>query len=130
MIAHMAEALMAPTCTGGCGLSKTRHREGCIFMGVIHFAERRFSRRTAKNYLMLVARLWREGDPDFLNDDDLYDWLYIYLDSTEAARLAVTLGFRIPGHLFNPERRLCALLAQRRGVKLSRRRKVYQWATA
>mgnify|MGYP001558438609 CR=1 FL=1 len=73
-IAEMALALNVPTCTAGCALSKTRHREGVIDgFGIIHFAERRFSRRSAKNYLMLVARLWREGDPEYLNIE-LFDW--------------------------------------------------------
>lgn len=127
-ITEMAARLEVPTCTGGCGLSRTRHRTGCIFMGVVHFAERRFSRRAAKNYLMLVARMDREADGEYLNRIDLYDWFYVYVDSVTAARMAKQLGFRLPASIFEREREMVRLLAARRGVKLSRYKKVYQWS--
>ena len=57
-IHHMALVLDVPTCTGGCGLSKTRHRTGSIDpFGTIHYAERRFTKRSARNYLLLVAEM-------------------------------------------------------------------------
>lgn len=125
-IRDMADRLGVPTCTGGCGLSATRHRTGCIFLGVVHFAERRFSRRAAKNYLMLVARRDREMNDGYLNHE-VYDWWYVWHDSVTAAVMARLLGFRLPAAIFARERALCRLLADRRGVKLSRYRRVAAW---
>lgn len=125
-ITEMGARLGVPTCTGGCGLSATRHRTGCIFLGVVHYAERRFTRRAARTYLMLVARLERENDPAFLNDE-VYDWLYPYIDSVEAGKLAMQLGFRLPAAVFDRQREQVRSLAARRGVKLSRRGNLYQW---
>ena len=127
-IAEMGRHLDIPTCTGGCGLSATRHREGCVFLNVVHFAERRFTRRAARNYLLLAAKQQRIIDEGYLNDIDLYDWMYVALDSMQAARFARELGFRIPSHLFDRQREMCRLLAARRGVKLSRYRNVQEWS--
>ena len=126
-ITEMARRLDTEVCVGGCGLSAGRHRAGCIFLGVIHFAERRFTRRAARNFLLLVARRDREADADYLNHE-VYDWFYVWLDSVTAARLALRLGFRLPARLFDPERELCQALAARRGVKLSRYKRVWQWS--
>ena len=127
-VTEMGERLEVPTCTGGCGLSATRHRTGCVFLNVVHFAERRFSKRAAKNYLLLVARMDREADGEYLNNIDLYDWFYCYIDSVNAARMAKQLGFRLPASIFARERAMVRLLANRRGVKLTKYRKVYQWS--
>jgi hypothetical protein len=125
---ELANRLEVKWCSGGCGLSTTKHREGCIDpFGVIHFAERRFTRRSARNFLILVARMDRESDPGFLNID-LYDWFYVYLDSVDAARMAKAAGFRLPAPLFDAQRQRCRDLAARRGVKLSKYRKVWNWA--
>lgn len=126
-IEQLARTLDVPWCGGGCGLSATKHREGCAFLGVIHFAERRFTLRGARNFLLLVARMDREADPGFLNVE-LYDWFYVYLDSVEAARMAKVAGFRLRGSLFRDRRQLCLDLATKRGVKLSKYRKVWSWA--
>ena len=72
-ISEMATRLDVPWCGGGCGLSKTKHREGCLFLGVVHFADRRFTRRAARNLLLLVARMKRESDDQYLNHE-VYDW--------------------------------------------------------
>ena len=115
-------------CLGGCGLSATRHRTGTIDpFGTVHFADRRFTRRAAKNLLLLIAQRDREEDPGFLNVE-LYDWFYLWRDSTTAVRLAANLGFRLPSRLFDGERELCRMLASRRGVKLSKYKRVYQWS--
>lgn len=123
----MSQHLGVAWCGGGCGLSATRHRQGCLFLNVIHWKERRFTRRAARTYLMLVARMRREADPGFLNEPDLYDWLYVYIDSTEAGRLAMQLGFRLPAAVFDHQREQVRAMAARRGVKLSKRTKVYAW---
>lgn len=127
-IRQLAERLDVPWCGGGCGLSATRHREGCVFLNVVHFAERRFTRRAARNFLLLVARMDRESDDGYLNIDT-FDWWYLYKDSVTAQRMAQKAGIRIPARLFDHQREMCRLLAARRGVRLSRYRKVYQWAT-
>lgn len=127
-ITEMGTRLDVSTCTGGCGLSVTRHREGAVFMGIVHFADRRFTRRAAKNYLMLVARRDREADAGYLNNIELYDWFYTYLDAVNATRMAKTLGFRLPAAIFNRERSLCQILAANRGVRLSKYKKVWNWA--
>lgn len=122
----MGARLGVPTCTGGCGLSATRHREGCLFLGVIHFAERRFSRRAARTYLMLVARMDRESDGGYLNDPR-FDWWYCHHDAVAAQRLAHRLGFSIPSRAFDAQRRECRLLASARGIRLAKYRRVYEW---
>ena len=127
-VEEIGVALGVPICTGGCGLSASRHRTGTIFLGVIHFAERRFTKRGAKNLLMLVARRAREMDPGYLNIA-LYDWWYVYSDSVVAFRLARgDLGIRLPAHLFDRERARCRDLAARRNVRLSKYRRVYEWS--
>lgn len=128
-IQEMADRLGVVICVGGCGLSASRHRAGVIDpFGIIHFAERRFTKRGAKNLLMLVARRAREMDPGYLNIA-LYDWWYVYSDSVVAFRLARgDLGIRLPAHLFDRERARCRDLAARRNVRLSKYRRVYEWS--
>lgn len=129
-VTEIAAALDVPVCVGGCGLSISRHRAGVIDpFGIIHFAERRFTKRGAKNLLILVARITREQDPGYLNIP-LYDWFYLWSDCTTAAAYAGDLGFRLPAHLFNRERALCRDLAARRNVRLSKYRRVYEWSRA
>ncbi len=126
MTRRVALRLGGPICMGGCGLSASAHRRGRIFLDVVHFADRRFTKRALRNLLLLIARQRRERDPEFLNDE-MYDWYYQYLDSVEAARLARSLGVVLPSRLFDQRRALCRALAARRGVKLSRRKEVYSW---
>lgn len=127
---EMAARLDIPWCPGGCGLSESRHRTGTIFLGVVHYSRRRFTKRGAKNLLMLVARRAREMDPEYLNIP-LYDWWYVYADSVAASKLAFNLlGIRLPAHLFDRERALCRDLAARRNVRLSKYRKTYEWSRA
>jgi len=124
---QMAKALYVPFCAGECGIVTRSHEQGFVFLDVVHWAERRFTRRGAKNFLMLVARRRRLLDPEFLNIPE-YDWIYEHLDSTMAQRMAHGLGFRIPAHLFDMERNRCARLAQKRGVKLSKYPAIYAWS--
>lgn len=70
----------------------------------------------------------RENDGEYLNRIDLYDWFYVYVDSVNAARMAKQLGFRLPASIFEREREMVRLLAARRGVKLTKYRKVWSWA--
>jgi hypothetical protein len=126
-IEDMAERLDIRWCGGGCGLSETRHREGCIFLGVVHFRERRFTKRAARNFLMLAARMQRESDEGYLNIP-LFDWWYCYSDSIAAGRMAMECGFRLPAAVFDEQREMCRLLAAKRGVRLSKYRKVWAWS--
>ena len=123
----MAKRLDVPWCGGGCGLSATKHREGRAFLGVIHYAERRFTKRSARNFLLLVALMDRESDQGYLNHE-VYDWWYCYHDSVTAAKMALRCGFRLPASVFDQQRERCRLLAAKRGVRLSKYRKVWSWA--
>lgn len=115
-------------CTGDCGLSDRRHRLGVIDpFGTAHYANRRFTRRAAKNLLVLIARRNRTSDTGYLNVE-VYDWWYVYDDSVTAERMALGLGFRLPARLFDRERAMCRLMADRRGVKLSAYRRVMEWS--
>lgn len=124
-----AKRLEVPWCDGGCGLSITRHKTGCIDpFGVIHFTNRKPTKRGYARFLTLVARMDREADGEYLNRIDLYDWFYCYIDSVNAARMAKQLGFRLPASIFEREREMVRLLAAHRGVKLTKYRKVWSWA--
>ena len=126
-VSEIARQLDVPVCTGGCGLSVSRHSRGTIDpFGVIHFAERRFTRRGARNLLLLIARRDREADAGYLNVP-VFDWWYVYHDSVTAARMARSLGFVIPARLWDLDREWCRLLAARRGVRLGKYRRVYNW---
>lgn len=128
-VADLAAAFEVRWCSGGCGLSDRRHRQGFVFLGVVHFADRRFSRRSARNFLLLVARQRREADPQYLNIP-LFDWYYLYHDAVHATEMAGAAGFRIPARLWNDQREQVRLLAARRGVHLSRPpyRAIYEWS--
>jgi hypothetical protein len=113
-------------CSGECGLSNNAHRRGVVLMGVIHFADRRFSRRALRNLLLLVARREREGDESYLNSP-VYDWYYLYLDNVQAAKWALHLGVRLPARLSRTDRLRCQRLAADRGVRLSHHPRVRSW---
>lgn len=102
-----------------CPVSAARHRRGTEDgMGLIHYADRRLTKRSVKRLLMMVAARNRRKDPEFLNDP-VYDFLYPYLDSVEAQRLAQTFGsMRLPARLFDVEREVVRYRAAMRGVAL------------
>jgi hypothetical protein len=113
-----------------CGLSERQHRKGVIDpFGVVHFMDRRFTRRALRNFLLLVARRDREyGDLDYLNIPG-YDWYYLWSDETTASMWAASLGVRLPARLSAQSRWKCLTLARKAGVKLSKRPAIYAWAT-
>jgi len=113
-------------CTGGCGLSTNAHRRGTLLLGVVHFADRRFSRRALRNLLILVARREREADPEYLNIP-AYDWWYVYADNVQASKWALRLGVRLPARLSRVDRLRCQRLAITRGIHLSRYPRVQSW---
>jgi hypothetical protein len=124
--AAMAAKLKVPFCGGGCGMPDQVHEQGLVFLNVLHWRERRFTRRGAKHFLMLIAKAKRLVDPEYLNAEE-FDWMYIHNDAVMAQALAGQFGFRIPARLFDIDRMRCARLAQKRGVKLSNYPAVYQW---
>jgi hypothetical protein len=123
----LSARLHVATCEGLCGLSESRHRKGVVFMNVIHFSDRRLTVQTARNLLLLAARAEREADPQYLNID-VFDWQYRYMDSIRAYSLGLSAGIRLPRRVFDQERAECRRLAAKRGVALSSRRALYQWA--
>lgn len=116
----------SPICTGGCGLSDRAHIVGTLYLGVIHFADRRWSRRALRNLLLLVARREREADPGFINMRP-FDWYYLYLDNVKASRMALGLGVRLPARLSRKDRLMCARIAAARRIALSRYPAVRAW---
>lgn len=114
---------------GQCGLSATRHRTGVIDpFGVIHFRERRMSKRALRRFLLLVARRSRLNSPDFLNEPQ-FNWYYSWSDNIEAGRLAAQLGARLPAALSRNDRLTCLTNARKAGIHLSIGwPQVYAWA--
>lgn len=128
-IGDLARRLDLVWCSGGCGLSASRHRKGVVFLNVIHMSDRRLTVQTARTLLLLAAKAQRLADPGYLNDDSLYDWRYEHLDSVAAWRMARKVNYRLPARVFDANRERCLLMAKRRGVKLSEKYPtVYQWA--
>ena len=124
---YMARILRVPLCDGACGIEERLHDKGVYFLGVLHWHERRFTRRGAKRFLSLVARERRESSSEWLNDPK-FEWMYVYNDAVMAQAYARQLGFRIPGRLFDNDRWQCKWLAHKDGVKLSNYPAIYQWA--
>jgi hypothetical protein len=114
---QMAASMMVPMCAGSCGITTRSHEQGFVFLDILHWRERKFTRRGGKNFLMLIAKWQRLLNPEYLNDPE-HDWYYEWSDSVAAQSMAGDLGFRIPAHLFDHERARCLLLARKRGVKL------------
>lgn len=113
-------------CLGGCGLSDYQHR-GIIFLGVIHFRERRFTRRGLRRFLLLVAERSRLADPGFLNGPD-QEWYALWWDEQRANFLAAQVGYRFPASWSVNERMRSRYLASKTNVKLARDfPAVYSW---
>ena len=114
-------------CLGGCGLNEYRHR-GSLFLQVIHWRERRVTRRGLLRFLLLVARRNREADPGYLNDRQ-FNYLYLWLDHRTADDYAAQLGIRFPVEFSRRERSSVFRLANRAGVHLATTHPaVYAWA--
>lgn len=92
----------------GCGIERS-HRRGFIFLGVVHWTERRIDKRGLRRFLLLVAKRDRLGSPDYLNDPGLY-WAHFYLDERKANEWAAQLGVRFPVSYSAPERRTVSLV--------------------
>lgn len=109
-------------CFGNCGLGANRHR-GSIFLGIVHWSDRRVTKRGLRRLLLLVAKRDRFASPGFLNDPGLW-WAHMYLDQRRADRWAEQLGVRFPASYSAPERRAVSLVPG-----LSRRHPaVWMWA--
>lgn len=121
-------------CFGGCGIPAWKHRQGRLFLGVIHWNDRQVKRRGLRRFLLLAARRQRETDPGtddsaptrgYLGQPRKFGWLYLYLDETQANAWAAMLGYRFPAAYSRVERaRAMALL---RGRSRSHPA-VYAWA--
>lgn len=115
-------------CAGGCGLSANRHRTGTLFLDVIHWSERRMTKRALRRFLLLVAKRDRLNDADYVNLP-IWNWYYLWLDNVEAGRLAAKIGVRIPADLSRNDRLACLTLARKWGASLSTGwPQVYSWA--
>ena len=125
----LSAMLPIAVCEGGCGLSETRHQKGTILLSVVHYADRRLTVQTARTLLVLAAQNAREQDGGYLNNLDLYGFLYEWTDSVAAYRMGCSVGIRLPARVFDAKRAECRRLAAMRGVKLSRYRAAFQWAT-
>jgi hypothetical protein len=116
----------------GCAITERSHRNGFIDgFGVVHWAERRVTKRGLRRLLLLVARRDRNRlnyDTEwltrgFLNDRALY-WAHFYFDEQRANEWAAKLGVRFPVEFSGPERRVVALVP---GLSRSHPQ-IYQWA--
>ena len=129
--AEIGQRVGARHCMGGCGLSERAHTLGVIDpFGVVHYAERRFNRRSARRFLMGCARNERQQDPEMLNDTSgrLAFW-YLHHDAVRAAEMAALCGFRIPARLSKLDRLRCIQLAMKAQVHLARDwPAIYAWA--
>lgn len=106
-----------------------RHMAGFIdVFGTAHYTDRRFTRRSLRNLLLLIARRDRMADPGWLNDDKLFAYYYLYVDEVAASKMAKELGFRLPAKLSRLSRLRCQALARKAGVRLSKRSALYAWA--
>lgn len=129
--ARMTIVTGAIVCSGGCGISARRHDRGVVDgFNIVHYAERRFSRRSARRFLMLCAEAERRADPGYLNAPP-FDFWYVYHDNVRAQEWARQLGFRLPAKLSEIDRLYCIALANRARIHLGRDfPAVYAWARA
>lgn len=119
-----------------CGLTDNAVR-GCLDpFGVVHWRERRVTRRGLRRFLLLVAKRERLADR-IVNDAApvrgylnarRHAWLHTYLDARQADRWAAELGVRFPVEFSRQERSECLYLAWRSGANLSKRPAIYSWA--
>lgn len=102
---------LARVCMGGCGLSDRAHR-GSLFLGVIHWRERRMTRRGLRRFFLLVARRDRvapsSADPSaptrgFLNDGSMLAY-HLHWEEQYANMLANWVGVRFPAEFSKRER--------------------------
>lgn len=118
----MARELDVVLCTG-CGLGEATHQSGKAdpSMGVVHWRNRVTTRPGARNFLKLIASIYRShnrGQPE---------WLILYEQNMYAARYARRFGFRIPSRLMNEDR--ATVLWQTRDQALSRTNPaIWRWA--
>lgn len=111
----------------GCGLDPYRQR-GTLFLGVLHWRERRVTRRGLRQFLLLVARRDREADPGYLNERR-FRWLYLYLDEMAANDLAGRLGVRFPVAFSRAERSRCLWYAGKARARITLAHPAaYSWA--
>lgn len=132
-IGDAATQLGIPFCGGvtellACGLSDNAHWKGTVDgFGVLHYTDRRFTRRALRNFLMLAVRRARLSDPEFLNSPDLA-YIHLWHDNVSASRLAASIGVRLPARLSMIDRLQCQALARKAGAALSSRPAIYRWA--
>lgn len=100
----------------GCGLSERAHRGIIDPFDVIHWRERRMTRRGLRRFLLLVARRDRvmpsNADPSaptrgFLNDGSMLAF-HLHWEEQYANMLASFLGVRFPAELSKHERERAA----------------------
>lgn len=123
----VAELDLTHICLGGCGITIRSHRTGFIYLNVVHWQDRRVTRRGLFRFLLLVARRNREDDPGYLNDPK-YDWLYVWIDHRAADDMGHRLGVRFPVEFSRYARSLVFWKAKWAGVPLSKHPAAYSWA--
>lgn len=115
-------------CLGGCGVTTRSHRTGFIFLDVVHFEERRVTRKGLRRFFLLLARRNREADPTYLNDPQL-GWYHLWADEQYANALAQVIGVRFPVEFSRTERWRCLWLAHKVKVPITRTHPaLYSWA--
>lgn len=97
-------------------------------MWVLHWSDRRVTRRGLRRFLLLVAKRKRELAPAYLNDPKL-GWFHLYDDNREADKMAAKLGVRFPVEFSRTERWKCLWLAHKAKVPITRTHPaLYSWA--
>ena len=113
-------------CLGGCGLNAYRHRGVIDPFDVIHWSDRRFTRRGLRRLLLLVARRSREDSPAFLNTPGMRFYA-LWWDEQRANSMAAQLGVRFPAAWSSQERLACLASAGRRPLSRTHPA-IYAWA--
>lgn len=113
-------------CVERCGLSEHALRGVVDGFDILHWRERRVTRRGLRRFLLLAARRKRLADESYLNDDRKFGYAYLYWDARQADLWAAELGIRFPVAFSRSERLRC-LLAAPRGLA---RRNPAMWAWA
>jgi hypothetical protein len=117
-------------CLGGCSITVRSHRAGFIDpFNVLHWQERRVTRRGLRKFFLLLARRNREADPTYLNERR-FAWLYLYLDEQYANALGQVLGVRFPIEFSRTERWKCLRLAHKANARITKTNpRAYSWAS-